>query len=74
MRATRLRALARAGPRAAEAEGGGAGVGRVAWERVGLLAKRVGWAWLLGSWAGLVWGLGLNFGSLFLTQTKFEFK
>ena len=27
--------------------------------------------------AGLVsgfWGLGLNFGSLFLTQTKFEFK
>ena len=36
--------------------------------------KELGRARVLGSWAGLVWGLGLNFGSLFLTQTKFEFK
>ena len=35
--------------------------------------KKLGRARLLGSWAGLVWGLGLSFGSLFLTQTKFEF-
>ena len=40
--------------------------------------RELGWARLLGSWAGLVWGLGLfsiSISILFLTQAQlFEFK